>query len=581
MSRKSKARGGPDHHAVELRSLIELSQVLNSTLDVDALLNTCLLTVMGRMLVGRGLALASDDEGNLSVRVIKGLPDALAQERFRFEHDFAAPTPVAELPDQGCRYKEIFLSLGIHVVVPMSSPTRRVGALCLGGKMNGEPFSGRELEFLNSLSNIAATALENALMFQRLAAVNRRLDRKVQELNTLFEVGKELNLTLDASRILRILQHTVMGQMTVGRMIMLIDDEDGPEVVIDRWRENDDLHDALGDAALCRRLFGLSVPLHLPQQPGKPEFSALEKAGVHAVIPMRLQDETGGVLLLGPRLSGQTFNDEDLDFLSTLCNRVLVSLENVRLFEETLEKQRLEEEMAIAKEIQQRLVPSVFPKAEDYEIFGVNLPSLLVGGDYFDCIPLDGRLALTIGDVSGKGVGAALLMSNLHAALHVLLQSQPPMNELIGRLNELIYRNTNFDKFITLFYAEFDPHHRRLRYVNAGHNPPLLCHADGRIELLEEGGLIIGMLPDVEYAVGSAELESGDLLLAYTDGITDARNSAGDLFEEERLRQLALEAARLRLGAEETARRVTDAVDAFAAGMPQADDITLLVLKLK
>ncbi|MDZ7346972.1 MAG: GAF domain-containing protein, partial [candidate division KSB1 bacterium] len=430
-----------DLRSVELRSLIELSQVLNASLDADAVLNTCLLTPMGRMLISRGMALTADENGSLGVRILKGLPASLAQQRFTFEYAFRTPTRLAELPDDVCRYKPFLQSLGIELVVPMCSPSRMVGALCFGGKMTGKPFSPRELEFLNSFSNIAATALENALMFQSLITVNRRLDRKVHELNTLFEVGKELNTALDRERILAILQHTVMGQMTVNKLIMIEVGEDQTiEYPILKWPERTELDRILAEKELILSLSELNEARLLTAE--EPAHRLLFEAGVRAVVPMRLQEETRALLLLGKRLSRQEYAQEDLDFLSTLGNRVMVSLENVRLFQEALEKQRLEEEMAIAESIQQRLLPRTFPSLHGIEIYGLNQPSRMVGGDYFDCIPLsDGRVVLAVGDVSGKGLGAALLMSNLHAGLHTLLQSGLPMNEMIKRLNDLIYRH--------------------------------------------------------------------------------------------------------------------------------------------
>ena len=574
-------KGGPDHRSVDLRSLIELSQILNASLDVSAVLNTCLLTPMGRMLIGRGLALAANEEGNFGVKVVKGLPKEIEKKSFRIPYLFRAPTLLADIAEEHCPNKQFFLDHGLELMVPMSSPNRMVGALCFGAKMTHLPFSDRELEFLDSLSNIAATALENALMFQKLEAVNRRLDKKVQELNTLFEVGKELNATLDQSRILTILQFTVMGEMAVNKMMMLLYDGEDLVMVMNKWPDGDAVVQALDGEAMRRRLIALKEPIQLPE-PQRRGFKSLEETGVHAVAPMRIQNETRGLLLLGARLTQRPFEEEDLEFLSTLCSRVLVSLENVRLFEEALEKQRLEEEMAIAKEIQERLLPNSFPLSPDYEIYGFNLPSRQVGGDYFDCIALeDGRIALAIGDVSGKGVGASLLMSTLHAGLHTLLQAGLSMSEMISRLNDLIYHNTNLDKFITFFYAEFDPARRTLTYVNAGHNPPILHHDDGTFELLQEGGLIIGMLPGVVYETESVPLRGGDLLVAVTDGVTEARNPADEMFDDARLEALVARAAALDAGPKELADLIIAELEAFCREAPQGDDITMLGLKIR
>lgn len=582
MTESREAISGPDHRSVELRSLIELSQILNSSLDVTGVLNNCLLTPMGRMLISRGIALAANEDAEFCVKVVKGLPKEIGEMRFRFQYDFRAPILVADIPDESCKYKYFFQSAGIELIVPMTSPNRLVGALCLGGKMTKAPFAPRELEFLNSLSNIASTALENALIFQKLESVNRRLDKKVQELNTLFEVGKELNSTLDKTQIINILQFTIMGEMAVNKMLMFLLENDDFELVLNKWPDSEVIVHAVDKAALRNRLASLKETVQLPRDTHRHGFKTLAESGVYAVVPMRIQDETRGVLLLGPRLSDLPYEPEDLEFLSTLSNRVLVSLENVRLFEETLEKQRLEEEMAIAKEIQQRLLPGCFPESADYEIYGFNLPSRQVGGDYFDCITLEnGSIALAIGDVSGKGVGASLLMSNLHAGLHTLLQSNLPMNEMITRLNDLIYRNTNFDKFITFFYSEFDLINRTLTYVNAGHNPPLLYHDDGSFELLDKGGLIIGMLPGVIYETGMIALRAGDLLVAITDGVTEARSINDEMYDDFRLQALISRVFQLDISLHEIADILISEVETFCEGMPQADDITMLALKIR
>ena len=311
------------------------------------------------------------------------------------------------------------------------------------------------------------------------------------------------------------------------------------------------------------------------------ELSSWYDLGIRAAIPMRIQNKNRGMLLVGPKMSSQTYRADELEFLSTLCNRVMISLENARLFQETLEKQRLEEEIAIAREIQQRLLPSSFPQIQGFEIYGLNIPSLQVGGDYFDCFQLDeDRLVFAIGDVSGKGVGAALLMSNLHAGLHTLVQSKADIKTIVGRLNDLIYANTNFDKFITFFYAEIDPGSKIIRYVNAGHNPPYIYHADGTFEMLEDGGLILGMMPGVKYDMGETVLKSGDRLVTFTDGVTEARASSGEMYEEERLEELILNAVVEDINIRQFADLLINELEKFSRGEPQADDITMLALQV-
>ena len=564
-----------DQRGVELKSLFELSQILNASLDVRRVLNNCLLTPMGRMMISRGLALSADEKGGFVIKVVKGLPSDLLERKIYFKRQFSGPSLLHEMPDESCPNKEFLESLGIELIVPMLNANKMVGAICFGPKITKQEFAAHEFEFLASLSSIAASAIENAFMFQRLEEVNRRLDKKVQELNTLFEVGKELNSTLDTNKILNILVFTIMGEMAVNKMLIYLQKENRMEPAVSKGM--DVKPDAVDKDDANKLLINLAVPRMIDENAD--EFSPWRRLGLRVAVPLRIREETRGVLLLGPKMSRQPYKEDEIEFLSTLGNRAMISLENARLFQEALEKERLEEEIAIAREIQQRLLPNSFPELKDFDIYGLNIPSRQVGGDYFDCFLVhERRLVVAIGDVSGKGVGASLLMSNLHAGLHTLLQSGADIRTIVKRLNDLIYANTNFDKFITFFYAEIDPAAKTMTYVNAGHNPPYIFHADGSFELLEKGGLLLGMMPDVEYETGEVLLRPGDRLVTFTDGVTEAQAVNGDMYEEERLEELIARAVAQGMNIRQLADVLIKELEAFSHGAPQADDITMLGL---
>ncbi|MBN1480934.1 SpoIIE family protein phosphatase [candidate division KSB1 bacterium] len=528
------------------------------------------------------MALAIDENGGYSIKVVKGIPGDLKDSKIYLEQHFVQPVLIEMLSDQ-CPNRDFFLSKGLNLLVPIISSNRMVGLLCLGPKMSSQKFSKNELEFLNSLSNLAATSIENALMFTRLETVNRQLDKKVQELKTLFEIGKELNSTLDLGKIYNIFLFTIMGEMAVNKLLLFLERGDKLTLAANRGvNDSSPLFQTLIEPDMLDYLSKHRTPFHISRDNSDKHVHILYKAGFQAVLPMGIQEETKGILLLGPKMSSSPYSDDDLEFLSTLGNRVMISIENARLFEETLEKQRLEEEIAIARDIQKRLLPSRFPQYDSLEIYGLNIPSRQVGGDFFDCIELDGqRIALAIGDVSGKGVGASLLMSNLHAGLHTLIDSNIDIHSLIGRLNNLIYENTNADKFITFFYAEYDLKTGRFTYVNAGHNPPYLYHGDGSFELLEKGGLLLGMLPNMIYEMGYVTLVPGDFIMTFTDGVTEAKDIAGEMFEEERLEKLITNFVTKKASVEDFANSLVKELFNFSKGVPQADDITLLGLRVK
>jgi len=244
--------------------------------------------------------------------------------------------------------------------------------------------------------------------------------------------------------------------------------------------------------------------------------------------------------------------------------------------EALIHQQEQEREIAEARAIQEKLLPREISQMPGYEIASAWQSARLVGGDYFDILPLDEKmLGICIADVAGKGMPAALLMSNLQAAVRGLSSLSVAPNLLCSRLNSLIYRNTASDRFITFFYAQLDGAKRRLAYVNAGHNAPFVVRSDGSHERLREGGAVLGVFATRNYEMGSAQLSPGDRVILFTDGVTEACNLAGEEFGEARLLRL-LEDQRT-LSADELQAKILAVVSEFSGGLWQ-DDATLLVL---
>jgi sigma-B regulation protein RsbU (phosphoserine phosphatase) len=240
----------------------------------------------------------------------------------------------------------------------------------------------------------------------------------------------------------------------------------------------------------------------------------------------------------------------------------------------------MEEEMALARNIQSRLLPKKMPESDHILIHGINVPSKQVGGDYFDIINIEDHcLGITIADVSGKGMGAALLMSNLQASLHSLVKEKYSLDKLVGRINNVIYQNTDPEKYITFFYGQLDKNTLSLNYVNAGHNPPYLLHKDGSIDELVTGGIILGMMPDMPYEIGRCQLKKGDMLMMYTDGVTETMTLDDVEYEERRLIEF-LKKSGLSKHPEAINNDLIRDLEKFAADAPQNDDITILTLQI-
>jgi sigma-B regulation protein RsbU (phosphoserine phosphatase) len=235
-----------------------------------------------------------------------------------------------------------------------------------------------------------------------------------------------------------------------------------------------------------------------------------------------------------------------------------------------------EHEIAEARSIQQGFLPKEIPQVAGYEIASAWQSARMVGGDYFDVLPFDGdMLGLCIADVAGKGVPAALLMSNLQASVRGLASAGVSPDELCARLNALLCRNIASDRFITFFYAQLDAQGRTLRYANAGHNPPIVMHRDGSHHRLRDGGGVLGVFPHQQFVAGTARLEQGDRVVLFTDGVSEAGNVEGEEFGEERL--VSLLAENRRDSAQEIQKAILDTAAQFCRSNWH-DDATLLIL---
>jgi sigma-B regulation protein RsbU (phosphoserine phosphatase) len=270
------------------------------------------------------------------------------------------------------------------------------------------------------------------------------------------------------------------------------------------------------------------------------------------------------------------FTPTDARLLSLFANQAAAAIETARLHREAIEKERIERELELAATIQRQILPRDLPAVAGLEIAARNRPTRQVGGDYFDLFPLSGgRLAFVVADVSGKGVPAALLVSTVHAAIHLQIEDAKTMADLIARLDRHLHRYAATRKFLTAFFGLLEPESGALRYVSAGHNPALLRRASGTIEPLKATGVPLGMFPNAAWKEEAVTLESGDLLCVYTDGVSEALDAADEEFGLERLGKLLVPEA----STQEICRSVFDAVEEFAADVPQYDDQTLLLVR--
>jgi serine phosphatase RsbU (regulator of sigma subunit) len=296
-------------------------------------------------------------------------------------------------------------------------------------------------------------------------------------------------------------------------------------------------------------------------------------------VPLQTGEHVIGLMYLdSPRLI-RDFTVEDLNLITVMANMAAIRIEHARLVEAEHAKKLLDQELERAAEIQRRLLPAKAPDVEGFDLAGYNAPCRTVGGDYYDFLRYpDNRIGLFIADVSGKGMPAALLMSSLQARIHVLFQEPDSLAGQVTRLNRITAASCPGNCFITLFTAILDPATGRMEYCNAGHNPPLLIRKNDEIESLGASGLVVGIIGDAAYQQGTCALESGEVLLLFSDGVTEASNpESGDEFGEERL--IAL----LKKERDQPSAKLIDSIKAevssFTNGAAAADDMTIVVAR--
>ncbi len=296
--------------------------------------------------------------------------------------------------------------------------------------------------------------------------------------------------------------------------------------------------------------------------------------------PLTYKGRTIGVVYVDSRATTREFMDTDLTLFTNLADQAGIAIENARLHQESLEKERIEHELRIAQDIQQNLLPRGPYPLPGFDLYGMSEACDETGGDYFDYFPSrDGKVQIAIGDVVGHGVGAALYMATARALLRAFEHVEPDPSTVFQQINSFLERDMEPGQFMTLFLCELDPAERTFRYVCAGHNPPVIFRADGSTEELSRTGIGLGIAEGIPFRTeGPIPLHSGDMLFMFTDGVPEARNAAKEQFEPERMLELVAECRDL--SSREITEKVRAAVEVFRGEVPVDDDLTMVVLKV-
>jgi serine phosphatase RsbU (regulator of sigma subunit) len=413
------------------------------------------------------------------------------------------------------------------------------------------------------------------------------LARQSRVLGVLTKAASALLVHRPLTELFELLLDLLLAAVRAERGAIMLLEGQPPQPVIKGSRSIEGLRITHVSRAIVQRVLQERVSLLIPnimEDPTLRSRDSITSAGIRSALcaPLWLAgdpgklDEVIGLVYLDTTKAIRSFHEEDLRIITALANLAAAKIQTSYLMDANLEKLRLEDEMRRAAEIQSGLLPSAPPNVPGYGLAAASRPCRAVGGDYFDFRTAAGRLTVALGDVAGKGTSAALLMGILRAAVRAHW-AEASLIEAITRINGTICQNVPENRYMTFFLAQLEPASGQLAYVNAGHNPPLLVRTDGSVERLEEGGLVIGMFDNVPYVEGLVSLRSGDVLLVYSDGVTETWNEAGEEFGEQRLARVAADnpgTDAIALQAE-----ILRALERFAGGAKATDDRTLIVLK--
>lgn len=462
------------------------------------------------------------------------------------------------------------------LVVPLYRRGEAFAVIECLDKLTGE-FTDEDVDKLEVAGEHVAFAVDNALLYQET-------ERRALEKEVLLDVTTKLSATLDLDEVI----DTIFKSLR-----QVVSYEAAAIYLLNRGTHALELVNQVGYPPGSEQAFALRVgtgivgwvaktgePLIVPDVAKDVRYvSARPETRSELASPLRLGDKIIGVFNLESD-HVDAYHEGHLELVTALATQAAVALERARLTRELLDRRRLEKELAIAREIQVSFLPKESPRIPGFEIVGTAIPHDEVGGDYYDFIPItDTRLGIAIADVSGKGIPAALIMAGFRMSLLAEIRNEFAIRAVMRKVNRLLHESTDRGKFVTAFYGVLDYKNRVIIFTNAGHNPPTLVRAaNGRIEYLEEGGVALGVLAETEYDDRPIALRPGDVLVFFTDGVSEAESPTGEHYGQQRIERVVSAHAGER-AADIMAALIAD-VQAWSGTRGQTDDLTLVVLKV-
>jgi sigma-B regulation protein RsbU (phosphoserine phosphatase) len=444
------------------------------------------------------------------------------------------------------------------LVVPIRTSKENLGVVAL----SGEPASDDDLQMLNAAATFLGTLMNNQRLSQEAREGDFQLKYRLWELESLYDIGLSIAATLNIDELADEILFRMISLVNARRAALFLREADHFRV----YRSFGDMDDSFLTDDVTRQLLREGTPVTFGE--GFVAVPITGAAGIIAVLVAADRESRDGSI--------GAFEDNELRLLSLFASQVGIAMENARLHREALEKQAMERELELAATIQRDILPKKIPDVAGVEIATFSKPARQVGGDYHAFFEREGVLTMIVADVAGKSIPAALLVSALHAAMHLLFAEGRELGDIATELNRHIHQWSAENKFVTMIMVSIDMENETVRFVNAGHNPCYVVSGD-RLDQMKSHGLPIGILGTSKYMTQTRPFPAGSAVVLYSDGITEAENAAGEEFENARLEALLREHSTA--GANELRDRIAGAVEAFTGEAPQKDDETLVIAR--
>lgn len=568
---------------------METSKLLNSTLDLKELLDLILesitkameasfssISLYDRKAQELDLYLYSgekkEEKKELRLKLGQGIAGWVAQNREPVIANQARNDPrfSPELEEKiGFRIDSI-------ICVPVLRRGNLLGVMVAMNKLYGKEFTEEDLKIFSSLADQVAIALDNSYLYRK--ARKESLGKEI-----LLDMDRLISSSLDLDEVLGLILDSLKRLVRYDAAAIFLIDREKQEVSEIKTRGFDpaiepDLRLKMGQG-LVGWVAQNKETVIVPDVEKDPRYiEAQHETKSEVLAPIMTDRRIIGVFNLESN-QVNAYDLDDLNLLTAFASHCAVAIERTRLHKEIIVKKKLEEELLIARNIQQSFLPAVDPNLAGFDISGVNIPSEQVGGDYYDFIPIvENQIGVAIGDVAGKGIPAALIMASFRASLKAEIRNNYAIRTICFKVNNLLYESLERENYVTAVYGVLDIKNKVFTFSNAGHNPPILRRKEGKIRYLTEGGLALGVIQNSEYKERVLNLKPGDVILFYTDGVTEAKNESDEEFGTKRLEKILSDNPDLK--ARELQDKIYQEVRSFTGTESREDDLTMIIIKV-